>query len=112
MTRGGGSPPGSYSAKFVRAEPFEQNVEQYGPAVKLVFVVDGGPEDGVENTAIASATLSPKSKLGKFAVALNGGPIAIDQEVDFGTFKDVSGLIVVEESPSGNGTRVTTFVSS
>jgi hypothetical protein len=112
MSRGAGSPPGSYAAKFVRAESFEENAEKFGPAVKLVWTVKDGPEEGVENAAVCSARLSTKSNLGKFAVALNGGPIEIDEEVDFERFVGVAGLIVVEESPSGNGTRVTAFVKS
>lgn len=107
----GGPPPGTYAARFVRIESYEENVEKYGAGVRLVWVILNGDHANEEATAICSAKLSAKSKLGKFATALNGGPIAAGTEVDFDAFVGVTGMIVVEET-DGGGTKVATFVKT
>jgi len=112
MTSGGGSPPGTYPAKFTKIEPFESEVtteKGYGPAVKMIWEVTDGDQAGVENSAVCSAKMSPKSKLGGFALSFNGGPITIGEAFDFADHVNRTGTIVVEDSPSGNGTRVTSF---
>lgn len=109
MSRGGGSPPGTYRARFDRIEEFDENVEKFGPGVKLVFSVLEGDQKDVENSAVCSAKLSPKSNLGGFALAMKGGPIEMDEEFDFANKIGTVGTIVVEDAPSGNGTKVSTF---
>lgn len=109
MSRGGGSPAGTYRARFDRIEDFNENADKYGPGCKLVWTILDGDEKDVENSAVCSAKLSPKSNLGGFALAMRGAPIELDEEFDFADKIGMVGTIVVEEAPSGNGTRVTTF---
>jgi hypothetical protein len=112
MTMGtGGLPMGSYPVRFAKCEEYTENVDKYGPAVRLVFIVQGTEHDGEEGYAVCSAKLTPKSKLTKFAVALKGGPIPAGEEVDFDNLVGVEGLIVVEETESG-GSKVTSFIRS
>lgn len=107
----GGPPAGTHGAKFARIEEYKENVEKYGAGVRLVWTIVGGDHAGEEATAICSAKLSAKSKLGKFATALNGGPIAAGTEIDFDEYVGVTGMIVVEET-EGGGTKVVTFVKT
>ena len=112
MTMGtGGLPVGSYSARFKKCEEYKENLDKYGPAVRLVFTVQGGEHDGEEGFAVCSAKLTPRSKLTKFATAIKGGPIAAGDEIDFDDLVGVEGLIVVEETESG-GSKVASFIKS
>lgn len=105
----GGLPPGAYSAEFIGAEAWEENIEKYGPGVSLKFKVLSGAEAGNEAGRICSAKLTPKSALGKFAVALKGSAIAAGERFNFDDFIGVVGTIVVELSDSG-GSKITTFL--
>ena len=109
MSKGGGSPPGTYRARYDRIEEFNENAEKFGPGVKLTCTVLEGDQADVENSAVCSAKLSAKSNLGGFALSLKGGPIKIDEEFDFADQIGTVGTIVVEDAPSGNGTKVSTF---
>ena len=40
----GGLPPGAYSAQFVGAEAYTENIEKYGPGVSLKFRVTAGEQ--------------------------------------------------------------------
>ena len=44
----GGLPAGAYGAQFIGAEPWEENVEKYGPGVNLKFKVTSGADAGNE----------------------------------------------------------------
>ena len=107
----GGLPPGAYTAKFVSAEPYTENQEKFGPGVSLKWRVVGGDHDGEEATRICSAKLTPKSTLGKFAVALKGGAIASGERYNFANFVGVTGTILVEATDNG-GSRISTFLRS
>jgi len=105
----GGLPVGSYRAEFVGAEPYEENVEKYGPGVLLKWKVSDGPETGNETSRITSAKMSPRTALGKFAVALKGGPIAPRESFAFANYVGVTGNVLVEGTDNG-GTRVSVFL--
>jgi hypothetical protein len=107
----GGLPPGAYNAQFVGAEPYNENVAQFGPGVSLKFRVIGGEHDAEEATRICSAKLTPKSTLGKFAVALKGGAIASGDKYNFAHYVGTRGTILVEATDNG-GSRITTFLRS
>ena len=109
--RSAGPPAGTYAAKFIKIEPFEENVELYGPAVRLAFEIASGDHAGEEASAVCSSKLSLKSNLGKYALALNGGPIEAGTEIDFDAFVGATGMIVVEETGNG-GSKVTTFLKN
>lgn len=109
LTMGGGSvPAGSYAAEFAGASSWEGNPE-YGPALQLRWRILSGDLEGQEATRIASKKLSPKSSLGKFALALKGGPIAAGEAFSFADYIGVRGLLVVESTDSG-GSRVSAFI--
>jgi hypothetical protein len=105
----GGLPAGAYSAQFTGAEPYTENVEKYGPGVSLKFKVTAGEHAGGEASRICSAKLTPKSSLGKFAVALKGAPINVNERFDFDNFIGVQGTILVEATDNG-GSKITTFL--
>jgi hypothetical protein len=107
----GGLPAGSYPVRFVRCEEYNEHKDLYGPAVRLVFAVQGGDHDGEEGFAVCSAKLTPKSKLSKFATGLKGAPIATGETFDFDDHSGTEGLIVVEPTDSGGG-KVVSFIRS
>jgi hypothetical protein len=97
----GGLPAGSYLVEFSRCEPYTENVDKYGEAVRLVWIVADGDHKGEEGYAVCSAKLTPKSKLTKFATALKAGPISAGEEFDFANHVGAKGIIVVEETENG-----------
>ena len=105
----GGLPVGAYSAIFVGAEPYTENVEKYGPGVSLKFRVVGGEHNGEDATRICSAKLTPKSSLGKFAVALKGGSVIAGERFNFANYVGTAGSIIVEATDNG-GSRISTFL--
>jgi hypothetical protein len=105
----GGVPAGNYFAEFVGAEPYLENAEKYGEGVALRFRILGGENDGAEASRICSAKLTPKSALGKFAVALKGSAIAVGEQFSFDAYKGVQGSLVAEPT-EGGGTRVAYFL--
>jgi len=110
MKTGGGIPAGAYTAEFVRAEKFDQNADQYGVGVLLVWKVLEGELQGEETTRIVSAKLSPKSNLHKFVQAFRGAAVEPGENVDLQTFYGTQGMVVVEECGDGGSTRVATFL--
>lgn len=105
----GGLPAGAYQAVFVGAEPYSENVEKYGPGVSLKFRVLAGEHANEEATRICSAKLTPKSSLGKFAVALKGSAVAAGERFNFASYVGTQGTIIVEQTDSG-GSRISTFL--
>ena len=85
----GGLPVGSYPAKFMGVDKFEENIEKYGLGIILKFQVLAGEHEGEEASRICSAKLSPKSALTKFVGS--------------------TGSILVTETQSG-ATRIETFL--
>jgi hypothetical protein len=107
----GGLPAGAYSAQFVGVEPYNENQEKYGPGVSLKFRVTAGEHVNEEASRICSAKMTPKSSLGKFAVALKGSAIAAGEKFNFAQFLGTQGTILVEQTDSG-GSRISTFLRS
>jgi len=105
----GGLPVGSYRAEFVGAELYEENVEKYGQGVLLKWQVTDGEQNGNETTRITSAKMTPRTILGKFAVALKGSAIARDENFAFANYVGVTGNVIVEATDSG-GSRVSLFM--
>jgi hypothetical protein len=77
--------------------------------VKLAFKVLSGNEAGNEGGRICAANLTPKSALGKFAVALKGSPVATGERFSFDAYVGVKGTILVEATDNG-GSKITTFL--
>ena len=108
--KSGGLPAGAYAAEFVGCSKFEGNEDKgYGPAVKLAFKVLSGPEAGNEGGRICAANLTPKSALGKLAVALKGSAVATGERFSFDAYIGTKGTILVEATDNG-GSKITTFL--
>lgn len=105
----GGVPVGSYRAKFVGVEPYTERQEQYGPGLALRFEVLDVEHAGAVATRICSQKMTPKSVLGKLAVAIKGSAIAHGESFSFANYVGVTGSIIVEETDSG-GSRVSAFL--
>lgn len=107
----GGLPVGSYPAKFMGVDKFEENIEKYGLGIILKFQVLAGEHEGEEASRICSAKLSPKSALTKFAVSLKGSKIESGEQFSFTPFVGSTGSILVTETQSG-ATRIETFLKT
>jgi len=105
----GGLPVGSYRAEFIGAEPYRENVDKYGEAVSLKWRVLDGEHAGSETTRICSMKLTPKTALGKFAVAIKGGAIETGERFSFTSYVGVRGSLLVEATDNG-GSRVSVFM--
>ena len=105
----GGIPVGSYRAQFLGAEAYNENVEKFGEGVLLKWQVTDGEQIGNETTRICSAKMTARTALGKFAVALKGGPIAPGESFAFDNYAGVTGNVLVEATDNG-GTRVGAFL--
>jgi hypothetical protein len=105
----GGLPAGSYRAEFVGAEPYNDNADKYGQGVSLKWRVLEGQHAGNEVTRICSMKLTPKTALGKFAVAMKGGAIQTGERFSFASYIGVRGSLLVEATDN-NGSRVAVFM--
>lgn len=105
----GGLPVGSYRAEFIAAEDYLENVEKYGEAVSLQWRVLEGECGGSEVTRICSKKLTPKTALGKFAVAIKGSAIATGERFSFASYVGVRGSLLVEATDNG-GSWVSVFM--
>ena len=110
----GGVPPGAYSVEFVKLENFEseENSNDYGPAVILRFKVLSGDYEGEETTRICSKKMNPRTELGKFARAITGSQGKVGQSFRWEDFYGQAFQALVEETPSGRGTRVGSVVKA
>lgn len=108
----GGVPVGNYVGEFAGVEPFEGGQADYGEAVMLRWKILAGEHEGAEATRIVSKKFSAKSGLGKFAVALKGSPIQPGESFSFDSVIGARGSLIVEETPSGSGTRVGAFIKT
>jgi hypothetical protein len=104
-------PAGSYNAKFLSCDPYDENVEKYGKGVSLSFQIIGGEHDGETATRICSMKFSPKSNLYRFAKSLAGRELKPGEFFDFEEHVGCKGMLVVEATDSGS-TRVATFLRS
>lgn len=104
-----GFPVGTYRAEFLGAEPYRENLEKYGEGVSLKWRVLEGEHTGDEVSRICSAKLTPKTALGKLAVALKGSGIQTGERYSFATYIGVRGALLVEPT-DGGGSRVTAFL--
>jgi hypothetical protein len=105
----GSVPAGSYFASFEGAEPYRENSDRYGEGVLLKFRIVGGAHDGGMASRICASKMSVGSALGKFAVALKGGPISIGERFSFASYIGVRGSLLVEPTQNG-GSRVSAFI--
>lgn len=105
----GGIPVGSYRARFLGADSYDENVEKYGQGVLLKWQVVDGEQAGNETSRICSAKMTPRTALGKFAVALKGGAIAPGESFTFADYVGVTGNVLVEATENG-GSRVGVFL--
>ena len=105
----GGLPVGSYRAEFIGAEDYLENVGKFGEAVLLKWRVLEGEHAGSDVTRICSKKLTPKTALGKFAVAIKGGAIQTGERFSFASYIGVCGSLLVEATDNG-GSRVSVFM--
>jgi hypothetical protein len=105
----GGLPVGSYRAEFIGVEPYRENIEKYGEGASLKWRVLEGQHAGSEVTRICSMKLTPKTALGKFAVAIKGGAIQTGERFTFTSYIGVQGSLLVEATDNG-GSRVSVFL--
>ncbi len=105
----GGVPVGSYKAKFAGVEEYNENNEQYGPGLSVKFEVLEGEHAGAEASRICSQKMTPKSVLGKLAVAIKGQAIERGETFSFDKYVGVTGRILVESTENG-GSRVAAFI--
>ena len=108
VMKAGGIPAGNYRARFVGAEAYNENVEKYGQGVLLKWQVLDGEQAGNDASRICSAKLTPKTALGKFAVALKGGAIETGERFSFAAYVGATGSLLVEATENG-GSRVSAF---
>lgn len=110
-----GPPAGHHPVEFVSIGPFEpedpKKTAGYGPAVSLTFRVTEGQHVGEEIFIVCSKKLTSRSKLGTYAVSLNGGAIPLGTEIDFDKFVGVKGILVVEMDGEGN-TKASSFLKT
>lgn len=109
VVKSGGLPPGAYPAEFLRAEPYEEHAEQYGPGVMLVWRVTSGEQAGAEVSRICSRKMSAKSTLYKFATALRGAPLEPGTTFSFTEVVGAKGTLILEPTDGGGG-RVSAFI--
>lgn len=109
-----GPPAGHHPVEFVGISPFESDNEKtsgYGPAVSLLFRVTEGSHADEEIFVVCSKKLTSRSKLATYAVALNGGAIAMGQTVDFDSFIGTKGILVVDQDAEG-ATKPSSFLKT
>ena len=68
-----------------------------------------GEHANSEVTRICSMKLTPKTALGKFAVAIKGGAIDTGERFSFASYIGVRGSLLVEATDNG-GSRVSVFL--
>lgn len=102
-------PVGAYNAIYEGAEDFAGD-GQYGPSVRLKFVVVGGELDGKPTDVLCSKKLTSKSKLARFITAIKGSPLVKGERVDLDGLRGANVLIVVGPREKGEGTVITSIV--
>ena len=101
-------PAGMYPGSFDGVE--ETNHEEYGEGARWDFVIEGGEYDGVTVSRTTKAKATKKNSCGKFFMAVSGLPLDEAVAHDTDDFVGAGGNVIVEDSPSGESTRVVTFV--
>ncbi|NQU20607.1 MAG: hypothetical protein HQ567_04940 [Candidatus Nealsonbacteria bacterium] len=101
-------PIGAYTCTFDGIE--EVDHPEYGPGWKWIFSVIGGEHEGRPCYRTTKDEPTPKNSCGRFLAALSGSTPADDLEVDTDDFLGHSYMCMVEASPSGEGTRIGSFV--
>jgi hypothetical protein len=97
-----GAPAGNHVAAFSDAFEMPDTGNGYGPAMKLVWVLD----DGQEATRICPLVPTARNATGKLLAGLLGRQLEPNADWDITSCIGQRYLIVVELSESGNGTRV------
>jgi len=107
----GGVPTGTYTGEFVGLETVEAKPDQkYGPGLCWAWAIVGGPFDGQKATRITGDRPSAKSAAGKMLRAVTGIDPKPGVEIDLDPFVGKRYHLLVEDAPSGNGTRVASAV--
>jgi hypothetical protein len=100
--------PGSYQATFDGVEPTLH--DDYGSGVRWKFRIDEGEHAGVLVGRTTKDVATAKNSCGRFLAMVAGCSVHEAAEHDTDDLVGVSGTIVVEQSPSGQGVRVGEFV--
>ena len=109
ITPGGSSvPPGLYRATFERAEEFVH--EEHGPGAKWVFRVCDGEHSGEEASRITGPEPKPKNACGRMVGWLSGESPSVGLKLDYEACVGREYMLVIEDSPGGNGTRIATVM--
>ncbi len=99
--------PGTYHGKLLRVVGTSH--EEYGPGLRWDFEIDDGEHVGAVVSRTTKPVASKRNTCGAFCKMLSGLPIETAIEHDTDDWERVSGSIVIERSPSGEGIRVARF---
>ena len=108
ITQGGGPPRGLYRGKFLAVEATEHS--EYGEGLKFVFEVAGGEHAGEIATRITSPSPTTKNACGRMIAGISGEPLAVGAKVDLSPHVGEEFLLQIDDTQSGNGTRITSVM--
>jgi hypothetical protein len=102
-------PTGVYKCVFDRIE--ENEHEKFGRGWKWCFIIMEGPHKDEEVYRTTKDYATPKNSCGRFLAALAGCTALEDkQEVETDDHIGEKYVVMVEPSPSGESTRIGSFV--
>jgi len=101
-------PEGLYKARFIAVEETEH--EEYGSGCKWIFKISEGEHKGEQATRITSPTPTPKNACGRMISGALGENLKVGSKVDLEPYIDREYLVQVENSPKGEGTRISTVM--
>ena len=104
-----GCPTGQYVGEFLGAEEKEAEGD-FGPALIWKFLIVGGAMDGQTATRFTGDSPTAKNACGKMLRAITGCELKAGSEVDLEKHVGKRFHLLVEDAPSGNGTRVASAV--
>jgi len=101
-------PVGVYHASFEEIE--ESSHKDYGPGWKWVFAIRGGKHDGTLCYRTTKDKPTPNNSCGRFLAALSGTEPTDGFSTDPDDFLGKIYIVTIESSPSGESTRIGSFV--
>lgn len=100
-------PIGHYVAEYLGAEEFTECKQDYGPTVKLNFVIVEGELEGSSADVLCSKRLAPRTKLYKLVRGISGGrEFKRGDVVELDAWKGVRCRITVGPKQQGDGTAI------
>ena len=102
-------PVGQYSVEFLETEHMSH--PEYGDGLAWRFIIVGGKYDGQIVSRATGDTASKKNACGKMFKAVAGSDWSTES-CDLEPCIGRQFLAIVEDAPSGNGTRVASIVTA